>query len=88
MPEAQPLTALYAHDTQACQQIVFMVHTAMISADDIRALRARLDENQEQFGQRFGLSRFDVAYWEKYGIASKPDLEHDMQKLINGGNSE
>ena len=65
-----------------------MIRTAMISADDIRALRARLNETQEIFGQRFGLGRFDVAYFEKYGIASKPELESDMQKLINGRNSE
>jgi DNA-binding XRE family transcriptional regulator len=60
----------------------------MILPADIRALRARLDENQETFGQRFGLSRFHVVHWEKYGIASEPELERDMQKLINGGNSE
>lgn len=60
----------------------------MILPADIRALRARLDENQTQFADRFGYSRFDVMYWEKYGIASAPELERDMQKLINGGNSQ
>lgn len=53
----------------------------MISAADIRALRARLDENQEQFGQRFGLSRFHVLHWEKYGIASDPKLEQRISEL-------
>ena len=60
----------------------------MISAADIRALRARLDETQETFGLRFGLPRFHVIYWEKYGIASEPRVEQDMQKLINVGNSQ
>lgn len=65
-----------------------MLIGGMISAADIRALRARLDETQETFGLRFGLPRFHVVYWEKYGIASEPRVEQDMQKLINVGNSQ
>jgi DNA-binding transcriptional regulator YiaG len=60
----------------------------MISADDIRALRARLRETQEQFANRFCVDRFYVVAWEQFGIASSPEIERDMQKLINGGNSQ
>ena len=40
----------------------------MITAADIRAVRARLDETQQQFGARFGVDRSTIAGWEKNGI--------------------
>jgi len=47
----------------------------MIDAADIRALRARLDETQDQFGARFGVSRFRVIGWERNGFAGSDDFE-------------
>lgn len=35
-----------------------------IWAIKIRALRKQLNENQTQFGKRFGVSQVAVAYWE------------------------
>jgi len=39
----------------------------MVTAADIRAARARLDETQETFGIRFGVNRTTIAVWEKKG---------------------
>jgi DNA-binding transcriptional regulator YiaG len=53
----------------------------MIDAPEVRAIRARLNETQEIFGQRFGCSRFHVMSWEKYGIASSPEIERQIAEL-------
>jgi DNA-binding transcriptional regulator YiaG len=42
-----------------------------ISAADIRAARARVDETQSQFAKRFGVDRSTVAFWEKAGLPKK-----------------
>jgi DNA-binding transcriptional regulator YiaG len=42
-----------------------------VSAADIRAARARVDETQSQFAQRFGVDRSTVASWEKRGLPRK-----------------
>lgn len=39
----------------------------MVTAADIRAARARLDETQEQFSLRFGVDRSTIAKWEDFG---------------------
>lgn len=37
----------------------------------IKELRLRLDESQEQFGARFGVTKMSVSYWES-GQADPP----------------
>ena len=49
----------------------------------MRALRAYMDDSQAQFAKRLGVSRFDVVYWEKYGIAAAPDIEQRILALDN-----
>ena len=39
----------------------------MATAADIRAARARINETQEQFGNRFGVTRWTIALWEDSG---------------------
>jgi DNA-binding transcriptional regulator YiaG len=53
----------------------------MIAAADIRAIRARLKETQEKFGERFGTTRFHVMNWEKYGIADAPAIEQVLAEI-------
>jgi len=38
-----------------------------ITAAQIKAARKDLDENQEQFGKRFGVSQPTIHLWEKNG---------------------
>lgn len=61
---------------------MIILHGVMIRAADIRALRAYLHETQEQFGKRFGRSRFTVIYWERFGIDDpRASVERIMGEL-------
>ena len=53
----------------------------MIRPAHVRAIRAYTGENQQQFGQRFGVTRYTVNHWEQYGIVDQPDLERRILQL-------
>ena len=53
----------------------------MITPAKIRAIRAFLNETQEEFASRFKISRYVVIHWEKYGIVNQAVLERQMLSL-------
>jgi len=42
-----------------------------ITAANIRAARARVNENQEEFGRRFGVDQATISRWEAEGLPEK-----------------
>lgn len=61
------------------------IDLSMKTAAEIRSIRAYLRETQPEFIARFPkdlkLSRFDVVYWEKWGIADAPEIETILAEL-------
>ena len=53
----------------------------MISAGEIRALRAGLGETQEQFAKRFKLDRFYIVAWEKFGLATDAEINRIISEI-------
>jgi DNA-binding transcriptional regulator YiaG len=57
-----------------------------ISAADIRAARARVDETQTQFASRFGVDRSTVAFWERRGLPTKGAaprmIEQELRNIV------
>lgn len=53
-----------------------------MTAADIRATRARLDETQKEFGQRLGVDRSTVACWEKSGPPNKGAARMALQRVV------
>lgn len=53
----------------------------MMTAPEIRAIRAYTHETQEKFAKRFGVNRYAVAFWESYGIADNPQYEKMLRAL-------
>ena len=60
----------------------------MITAAQIRSIRAYRDETQEQFGGLIGLTRYEVHHLEKYGLSGKPDLESKILALSEGQHAD
>lgn len=54
----------------------------MVTAADIRAARARLDETQAEFAQRFGVDRSTIASWEKGGPPVRGAAKIALQRVI------
>lgn len=55
----------------------------MVTAADIRATRARLDETQTEFARRFGVDRSTVACWEKAGPPGKGAAKMALQRMCD-----
>ena len=53
----------------------------MIRPAKVRAIRAHLNETQEEFGRRFGVTRYVVMHWEKFGLVDQPALERSLIDL-------
>jgi DNA-binding transcriptional regulator YiaG len=43
----------------------------MITGDDVRAARERVQETQGEFARRFGVDQSAVSRWEVFGIPSR-----------------
>jgi DNA-binding transcriptional regulator YiaG len=56
--------------------------TVAVTAADIRAARARIDETQSQFAIRFGVDRSTIAAWEKHGAPSRGAAKLLISKTI------
>ena len=54
----------------------------MVTAADIRAARARIDETQEQFGSRFGVDRSTVSTWESKGPPSEGTARILIERIL------
>jgi DNA-binding transcriptional regulator YiaG len=48
---------------------------------DVKALRADLDESQETFGKRFGVTQTAVLRWEKGGAPTRGLVAEALKKL-------
>ena len=57
------------------------INTDMISAGEIRALRAGLGETQEQFAKQFKLDRFYIVAWEKFGMATDAEINRIIAEI-------
>lgn len=58
----------------------------MITASEIRAIRAYLHETQAKFASRFGVNRYAVAFWEQWGIADNDRYETTLRALREAQN--
>ena len=54
----------------------------MLSASEIRALRAHLNENQEAFARRLGVPKYTVIVFEQYGMNGETPLELRIKEII------
>ena len=53
----------------------------MIRPAKIRAIRAHLNETQEDFGKRYHVTRYLVMHWERYGIVDNAVLDRSLIEL-------
>jgi DNA-binding transcriptional regulator YiaG len=52
-------------------RFIVMSNDRRVTAADIRAARARVDESQSQFADRFGVDRSTIGVWERRGLPKK-----------------
>lgn len=60
----------------------------MMTAPEIRVIRAYLHETQAQFAARFGVNRYAIAFWEQWGIADNPQYEKKLRALREAQNAD
>lgn len=60
----------------------------MITADDIKAARKRLGENQIAFAARFGVHQATISDWETRGPPQRPLMQRVLQQALAELHSE
>lgn len=55
----------------------------MIAADDIKSARAKLNESQSAFGERFGVDQSTVHRWETAGPPKQKLVQDGIRRVLD-----
>ena len=53
-----------------------------MTADEIRAVRERRSETQEDFAKHFGVARSTIAMWETNGTPENGAARHHVERIL------
>ena len=63
---------------------ICVVHSReMVSANDIRSTRTKLQESQAAFGARFGVDQSTIARWEENGPPQRGPAKLAVEQIID-----